>query len=549
MKKCALLLALTLVSAAPLAAQLVTVGTGTITNTTTGYPAPYGNYWWGSRHQFIIQASELTGLGVATGATLNSVAFDVATVNGQALANFEIKVGLTTAANLSGGWITGTAAGLSPLATYQPVVGWNTHLLSVPLNWDGVSNLVIETCHQNASYTLNCSHRQSATTFTSSRWYRADAAGVCANPATTGTALQRPNMQLSFAGAALPPEYQVNQAQSSLDFNGVNNTAFTANVANACAGSTVNTNLATNLVGSGWDIALSFLPIVPASAGGITLPDGQVVNLNLAGGLIWLNGGAGPMLLPMPGVFTIPFAAPPAPFAISAQQIVVDPTTSSFIRFSQAAQLNAINFGSQPLVMGDDTNTLIALGGAPLCTPASLNFYGTAYTQINMLSNGRMMFGLANNSFTPTAAAVTTSAGSFGVWTDFNPATGGTVTVSGLAVGGIRLDFAGVNFFGTTIPNTFGMQLDSAGVAQIDGLAGLATNTLQQWIGISGGLATTAVAGAPVAFSPASGLPVTGPATPADVIFNIGTAGSMTTGLSSIVFMPNAGGNYDWMSL
>jgi hypothetical protein len=549
MKKCALLLALTLISAAPLTAQLVTVGTGTATNSNFTEPAPYGNYWWGSRHQFIIQASELTALGVGSGAVLNSVAFDVVSVAGQPLANFEIKAALTTTANLSGGWITGTAAGLSPLATYQPVVGWNTHTFNVPVLWDGVSNLVIETCHNNASYTLNCIFNQSATTFTSSRWYRQDATGICASPATTGTALQRPNMQLSFVGAALPPEYQVNQAGSSLDFNGVTNTAYTANVANACAGSIVNTNLATNLVGSGWDIALSFMPIVPASAGGITLADGQIVNLNLAGGLFWLNGGAGPMLLPMPGVFTIPFAAPPAPFAVSAQQIVVDPTTSSFIRFSQAAELNVISFGAQTLAMGDDTNTLITLGGGPLCTPASLNFYGTAYTQINMLSNGRMMFGAANNGWTPSAAGVTTSAGSFGVWCDLNPAMGGTVTVSGLAVGGIRLDYAAINYFGTTIPNTFGLQLDSAGVAQIDGLAGLAAGTAQQWVGISGGLATAAVAGAMVTYTPATAVPVAGPATPADVIYNIGTAGSLTTGLSSIVFMPNAGGNYDWMSL
>jgi hypothetical protein len=40
---------------------LSTLGTGTILNTTTDYPAPFGNYWESTRQQFLYRASELTG--------------------------------------------------------------------------------------------------------------------------------------------------------------------------------------------------------------------------------------------------------------------------------------------------------------------------------------------------------------------------------------------------------------------------------------------------------------------------------------------------------
>ena len=75
-------------------AQQVTVGTGVAVNTTTSYPAPYGNYWGGARHQYIITAAELTALGASAGNVVD-LAFDVVTVNGAALQNFTLAMGHT----------------------------------------------------------------------------------------------------------------------------------------------------------------------------------------------------------------------------------------------------------------------------------------------------------------------------------------------------------------------------------------------------------------------------------------------------------------------
>jgi hypothetical protein len=52
------------------------IGTGTIQNSNTGYPAPYGNWYWGARHQMLVLASELTAAGMSPG-NITSLGFVV----------------------------------------------------------------------------------------------------------------------------------------------------------------------------------------------------------------------------------------------------------------------------------------------------------------------------------------------------------------------------------------------------------------------------------------------------------------------------------------
>jgi hypothetical protein len=56
------------------------VGTGTIQNSPYDYPAPYGNWYWGARHQMLIRASELTAAGLSAG-NITSLAFNVVTTD------------------------------------------------------------------------------------------------------------------------------------------------------------------------------------------------------------------------------------------------------------------------------------------------------------------------------------------------------------------------------------------------------------------------------------------------------------------------------------
>src|SRR5690606_2081308 len=79
--------------------QFTVVGTGVTYNTTTSYPAPYGNFYYGAKHQLLVTAAELTAVGI-TPSTLSAIGFDVYATNGvPPHVNFTVKIYTTTAAN------------------------------------------------------------------------------------------------------------------------------------------------------------------------------------------------------------------------------------------------------------------------------------------------------------------------------------------------------------------------------------------------------------------------------------------------------------------
>ncbi len=83
----------------------VSIGAGTLENSPTDYPAPFGNWYWAARHQMIIPANELLGAGLAAG-PITSFALNVSTPNGvieydyfrvsmQAVAETEVSTAFT----------------------------------------------------------------------------------------------------------------------------------------------------------------------------------------------------------------------------------------------------------------------------------------------------------------------------------------------------------------------------------------------------------------------------------------------------------------------
>ncbi|MCS6916987.1 MAG: putative metal-binding motif-containing protein, partial [Chitinophagales bacterium] len=181
------------------------IGTGTTANTSTSYPAPFGNFYWGARHQFFVTAAQLSAAGIPAGASIQSLGFNVTATNGAGTHNsFQILVYKTTSTNpISTAWFSGTPAASTTPVNHLPVVGWNQFSFNTPFTWYG-ENLIIETCFNNSSYTWNASTQWTTTLSgaTFSRWYRADAAGVCASIATTGTSTTtRPNMRIGWVAA------------------------------------------------------------------------------------------------------------------------------------------------------------------------------------------------------------------------------------------------------------------------------------------------------------------------------------------------------------
>lgn len=179
-----------------------TLGTGTSTNTTTGYPAVLGTYYGGARHQVLVLASELTTMGILAGEAINSISFDVAnTNNAHPMTNYTINIGNTALSALNATFVGGLSQ-VYYTASYTANNGLNLINFSSPFVWNGTSNIVIETVFNNnylgTTTNPNCSIKYTTTAFTSVNYSREDNVGAGNGPilalSSDGTSNRRPNM-------------------------------------------------------------------------------------------------------------------------------------------------------------------------------------------------------------------------------------------------------------------------------------------------------------------------------------------------------------------
>ncbi|MFZ4400718.1 MAG: T9SS type A sorting domain-containing protein [Bacteroidales bacterium] len=178
-------------------AALATIGTGTSVNTTTTFPAPYGNYWWGSKHQILITKAELNSFGIVAG-QITSLAFQVTSAAGASLQNFEIKMKNTTSSALATGAYETNLTSVYTNASYTTFAGWNTHIFTTPFYWNGIDNILVETCFNNSSYTTNAIMSYTPTSFNSVAYSYGDNANNCSNATSTYVSVNRPNIQINY---------------------------------------------------------------------------------------------------------------------------------------------------------------------------------------------------------------------------------------------------------------------------------------------------------------------------------------------------------------
>jgi len=138
----------------------VTIGTGTTTNSGTGYPCALQDYYEGSRMQFLYLASEMTAAGMSAG-NIDTIKYRITALNGTGvIENLKITIGHTTVNSLSSSaWdpFSGATASTTT-ANYTPIVGINSFKLTSSFFWNGADNILIEVCNGAAN--------TSGTTFT-----------------------------------------------------------------------------------------------------------------------------------------------------------------------------------------------------------------------------------------------------------------------------------------------------------------------------------------------------------------------------------------------
>jgi hypothetical protein len=180
--------------------SIVTIGTGTGSNTYTTYPALFGNFWWGAKHQILYTAADLQAMGF-TGGKINQLGFEIVNLNGSTVQHnaFSIRMGCTNLTEMTNSWQSGLQTVYGPV-NHNVTLGWNMFTLTNLFEWDGQSNIIIETCFNNSSWIANCSNTFTITPVPTVTFYHADIGTVCSSTATANTSpsANRPNLRLSY---------------------------------------------------------------------------------------------------------------------------------------------------------------------------------------------------------------------------------------------------------------------------------------------------------------------------------------------------------------
>lgn len=247
--------------------SVITIGTGTHLVSPTNYPAVYGNYFWGGRHQVLMLASELTAAGLAPG-KITALAFNVYTVLGTStLNNFTVQMKHTSSPAMTV-FETGLQVVMNP-QTINITTGWNTHNFDTPFIWDGVSNVLVEVCFNNTtSVSQNSQIYMTFTPFNSVMYNISDNSTACSDLSNQWTTTARPNMRLTHCPDSLVYNYQWSDGQTTPTATGLTSGTYTLTVTdgNGCIGTTSVTINTGSTINAGNDTTI--LPMNPVTLGG-----------------------------------------------------------------------------------------------------------------------------------------------------------------------------------------------------------------------------------------------------------------------------------------
>ncbi len=294
----------------------VVTGTGVIS---TVYPTPFCGFWNNGRVQMLFTAAELNALGFV-GGKITSLALDISQKQStQPYNGFTIKMGCTSLASLPS-----AAYQVVPTTVFGPTasttaLGWNTYNFATVYEWDGISNLIVEICYSNASWTSNDVVNKTTTTFASvvASWQDPSPGCTYATPSTGYSQFERPNVRFgTCAVAANPSNYSylwapasgsiANATAQNTTAQPVTTTTYTVTVTDIAGGCTSTDSVLVNVINVN---ALSVTPAGPFCVNGATST--LAVNVPMSYGT-W----SGPGVNATTGVFN------PATAGVGTHQII-----------------------------------------------------------------------------------------------------------------------------------------------------------------------------------------------------------------------------------
>lgn len=187
-----------LVAVVPAPIMNVVLGNGTSsTGTSTASPI---NVWYKSLHgQSVYTKAELNSAGIMGPHVITDIGFNVTGIPQQVMPNYVVRMGHTSATDVSSWVPLNNMEQVAHFANYQPTeTGWNMLPLSQPFVWNGVDNIVVDT-----AFGLVASYSSSGTVqYTNMRdGYRynwSDSSDQTNNFSAGSTHSYRPNLKLQL---------------------------------------------------------------------------------------------------------------------------------------------------------------------------------------------------------------------------------------------------------------------------------------------------------------------------------------------------------------
>ena len=211
------------------------IGTGNTLLASTSYPAPYGNYYGGARHQIIYLASELTAQGLTAG-LISQFGLNVSSLISGSLTGFNIKMGATSLNVLTTTFIASGLTQVYTSSSYTAKTGWNMHNFSTPFYWNGTSNIIVEICFTNNNTGVSGNTVTVATSGLSNgicAYFRADnSSTVCANATASFLTTSRPNGRFFVTRVPLTNA-------SNMQFSNITNTSLTLSFTKGSGGARI----------------------------------------------------------------------------------------------------------------------------------------------------------------------------------------------------------------------------------------------------------------------------------------------------------------------
>lgn len=201
------------------------VGTGTSSGTIN---TPLYGFYEDGRTQMLYTAAELNAMGFI-GGKITEVALNVITVSSsQPYSNFNIKMGCTSLNDFT--TVSDFVPGLTTVYTnpsFTPVVGWNNFVLTTSYDWDGISNIIVEICFDNNSWTSSDAVQYSTMPSLMTIHAHMDGASGCTLDNTAwsyNTSTNRPNLMFTHCPTTPDPNnYTFSWTGGPLNNNAIQN--------------------------------------------------------------------------------------------------------------------------------------------------------------------------------------------------------------------------------------------------------------------------------------------------------------------------------------